>query len=482
VNDAAGPEGLVLCALAVAVLGQGAFHPPVQVLVGLLLAAAAARAAGDAERRCRLRDRLTRAGRTLPVVLLGGLGFAAWSVLSGVVAGSPAAAVRPLALLAGVAVVAGILLTADEAGRAAVSRGLLGLSAVVALTGLLGVALRLDRFGHVDGGIWRAAGPLTYANATSAVLAPAALALVAIRIGRGSAAESETDRRTDALLAALQALLFAGLAATGSRGGLVALAIGGLVLAALLGVRRVVSCVALPAGCATFVAVVLAASAAADQPAHPALGVLALLAGPGGAALASWLRLRAGAVPALVGLVALLLGCAALVGGASASGLQSVVADRATLASPDRALETRAALETIRQHPVIGVGPGQLHLGLPGADGTSRSVDYAHDEYLQAAAETGIPGLLLLITGVGPVLLAFARRATSGPARRDPIHCGALAAAAGFLAHSGFDFLWHIPALVLVLAALLALVSGPRPERPPVLSGADDELPALLPT
>jgi hypothetical protein len=80
---------------------------------------------------------------------------------------------------------------------------------------------------------------------------------------------------------------------------------------------------------------------------------------------------------------------------------------------------------------------------------------YAHDEYLQLAVEEGGLGLLglgALTTGV----VVTARAGWRSGARRDPeltaLRAGAIAGSACFALQSGFDFLWHVPAVPIIAA------------------------------
>jgi O-antigen ligase len=86
---------------------------------------------------------------------------------------------------------------------------------------------------------------------------------------------------------------------------------------------------------------------------------------------------------------------------------------------------------------------------------------YVHNEYVQVAAEFGLVGLVLLAV----LLVAIARllwraRTTDGA---DVTCAGAAAATVAFAVHSGFDFVWHLPAIVLTVA-LLAGVVLPAPD------------------
>ena len=95
---------------------------------------------------------------------------------------------------------------------------------------------------------------------------------------------------------------------------------------------------------------------------------------------------------------------------------------------------------------------------------------YAHNEYLQTIAEVGVPGLFLLLGGLGAVAFAIRRgrcvNATNAAA-------GGVAALVVFAAHSSFDFLWHVPLIPIAAAVIVgsllpqpfATTTPGRPER-----------------
>ena len=70
--------------------------------------------------------------------------------------------------------------------------------------------------------------------------------------------------------------------------------------------------------------------------------------------------------------------------------------------------------------------------------------------------------------GLTVLLVAFARLLWSaraaGPA--GALSAGVVAAAAAFAVHSGFDFVWHLPAVVLATVLLLVGVILPAPQAP----------------
>jgi len=419
---------LAMTAVGAAAVAQGAYHLPGQLLAGLLLAGAVVVALAG---RCFKAADL----RFAPVPACAALGL--WAVVSAAAAGVPLSAAGPTALLLAAAVVVAVLC---RYGGDQVVMGLLLVGGLVALSGLAGVALRYEPWTLEDQGLWRAATTLTYANAGAGLLVP----LVLLAAGRLAA-----DRRSPPM-AVIACLLLAGLGATLSRGGFLALALGAAALARAVGLRRLLATAGGPAAGALVVLAALAPSMVVGRPPRPLLALAGLAAG---LALAAVLTRRPRAAAAVVTGAVILLATGAGVAGA----VDPARSSRLTLASPDRADEAAAAVRVAADRPVTGAGPGQVVLAWRDADGRRLVAHYAHNEYLQTAAELGLVGLGLVLVLAGGIVRE-ARRGTG-----DPVRAAAGAGLVAVAVHSGMDFLWHIPAIPLVCAALVAVASRPPP-------------------
>jgi O-Antigen ligase len=249
--------------------------------------------------------------------------------------------------------------------------------------------------------------------------------------------------------------LLAGLAATMSRAGALAFVLGLVVLAGLQGLRATARAAAGPvAGAVVALGCLLPSLPAADPP-QPALALVGLGAGLTLAAVMT--RLRCWPTLALVGGV-LIAGIAGLLttGGGTGSAAQTVAAARVNLASPDRTGALQAALRLVTQHPLTGTGPGQAELRWKGTDHGTHLYAYVHNEYLQLAAELGLVGLVLLAILLAATACLLWRARPTGHA--SGTWAGVVAATAAFVIHSGFDFVWHLPAIVLTVTLLLGLV------------------------
>ncbi len=446
---------LLLAAAAAGLLGQGAYYPSAQRPFGVLIAAATllGLAAWPPTR-----DDL----RLLPVV--PALALAAWAVLAGALVGVAGAGAGPALLLVGLVAVLLVCRRLRQEDREILLAGVIGIGLLVALAGWLGVADRAGSWAFQAQGLWRASSTLTYPNATAAVLAAISLVVLGRLVG--------TPGSVPVTLAATG--LLAGLAATMSRAGALGLVVGLVVLAGLGGLRASARAAVGPVAGALVALTCLLPSVPAASPPRPALALVGLGAGLVLAALVA--RLPRWPALALLGCV-LAAGVAGLLatGGGVAGAAQTVAEARANFASPDRTGALHAALRLVAQHPLTGTGPGHADLRWKGHDHGTQLFAYVHNEYLQVAAELGLVGLVLLaILLVAIARLLWRARATGRPGAT---WAGVVAAAAAFAVHSGFDFVWHLPAIVLTVTLLVGAAlpapdtapthqpSNPRPRR-----------------
>jgi O-antigen ligase len=105
----------------------------------------------------------------------------------------------------------------------------------------------------------------------------------------------------------------------------------------------------------------------------------------------------------------------------------------------DRAAEWSSGLHQWFAAPLVGVGSDRL-LEVHASDGSS--AHFVHNEYLQVAADAGLVGLGLL----GMVAVSLARAL----GRRGPLSSCAVAAVVCWAVGGAFDFSWHLPVVGLV--------------------------------
>jgi hypothetical protein len=431
---------LLLVAVVAGLLGQGAFYARVRWYLGVLVAAAAVLAL--------VAWPPTRDDARLPP-LVAAAALAAWVVLDAALVGIPAAGAGPALLLLGLVAVLLVCRRLGPEDREVLLLGLVAVGLLVALAGWVGVAGRVGSWAWLGDGIWRASSTLTYPNAAAAVLVPVALLVLAWLV--------DAPGSLPLVLAATG--LLAGAAATLSRAAALALAVGLVVLAGLMGPRKTARAALGPCVGALVALGGLVPSMPAAAPARPVLALAGLGAGLALAALVARLRRWPAVTLVLGGALAGCLAVAIVIGGlGDASRL--VAKTRITLASPDRSGAVGAAVRVAAEHPLTGAGPGRADLRSRGADGGTRFYGYAHNEYAQVAAEFGLVGLALLAI----LLVAFARLLWRARATGPPVvgWAGVVAATAAFAVHSGFDFVWHLPAVLLTVMLLVgAIVPAP---------------------
>lgn len=117
-------------------------------------------------------------------------------------------------------------------------------------------------------------------------------------------------------------------------------------------------------------------------------------------------------------------------------------------------------LRMIGDAPLTGVGPGMYRWAFRSYQRTQadRLYDHAHNDYLETAAEWGIP---LAVLAWGFVLWRFFRSSVLSLSAHDPHQQGLALGTAGalfsILIHSLVDFSLQVPAILMVFASVVAL-------------------------
>ena len=145
-----------------------------------------------------------------------------------------------------------------------------------------------------------------------------------------------------------------------------------------------------------------------------------------------------------------------------------VAADRLVerLATFDTGLEgrlarARAAWTMGDDFPLTGSGPGTFEFVFPRyqQESMTKIIDHAHNDWVQLRAEYGWPGLLAVMAGLAAFLtLAIGRWRKRRDAFAVGIGLGGIGAVVSIAVHSLSDFNLHIPANVLLLALIIAVV------------------------
>lgn len=426
-TDPASPgEGLtgsmtaVVLAVAVACLLQGGYYLPGRAALLALLVVAALLGP------LRIRERQTA------LVLVPASALVTWVVAQAAMNGLWLDALLPTSTVAIVVLAFLVTSSAQAQSAARLVQGLVVVGGVVAAAGWWGVVVHAEPWADRSQGLWRAAAGTTYPNATGALLV--VLALVA------AAALPVSPRG-----AAMTTVLMAGAGATLSRGAALALVAGVVCLVVLR--RREALAALLPVVIGTAVVLVgLLPSMPAGRAPGPILASAAAASGLAVAALLARVRLERRRFALIV------LGTGAVAATVLAI---PVLQSRVTLDSP-RWDTWRAAWESVMLQPWIGTGPGRLTLSWVDAEGAARGTTLVHNEWLQTLAELGVVGAVLVLALCAALVLPAMK---AWAADRSPLSAGALAAAVAFAVASTFDFLWHVPVVPAVLAAVLGAAS-----------------------
>jgi hypothetical protein len=139
------------------------------------------------------------------------------------------------------------------------------------------------------------------------------------------------------------------------------------------------------------------------------------------------------------------------------------LAERAIgVAISDRRVELwHDALVLTSSDPLLGVGPGRFSIESPIA-ASDPDARWAHHEFLQLAAETGLPGFALL---VGLFAWGFASLWAAGSGRLIALGAAGLAMVG---IHACIDYVLHFPAVPLAAVAVFGAALGARRGEPVV--------------
>jgi O-antigen ligase len=118
------------------------------------------------------------------------------------------------------------------------------------------------------------------------------------------------------------------------------------------------------------------------------------------------------------------------------------------------------SLKLVRAHPWTGIGLGCFEYAFTAVQSTQLTyvVDHAHNDYLEFAAELGLPFASILLIGIlwlAAVPLRASLRARSTLTRA--LALGSFGAVLALLVHGIADFNFYIPANALVFAVILGI-------------------------
>jgi hypothetical protein len=142
----------------------------------------------------------------------------------------------------------------------------------------------------------------------------------------------------------------------------------------------------------------------------------------------------------------------------------------------------RVALESVPEHPLLGLGAGNFRSEYVRERATAEEPRVVHSLPLQLLAELGVVGAALGATVLTCVVLAARRFIRSGPSR-DATFAGAIGALGYWTAHASIDWLWQLPATslpALALAGGLVACVSPQQRRVRASTAAPFAAAALL--
>ncbi len=167
-------------------------------------------------------------------------------------------------------------------------------------------------------------------------------------------------------------------------------------------------------------------------------------------------------VPASAGLLLGILLAAGATPAPVRQRVQSIV-DLQDVTVRDRLAMWHSGLRMIRDHPLLGVGPGQVRAWYPSyrrPEAVRTSTGHLHSSPIQIAAERGLPALAIWLW----VWIAFfregariLRRLGGDRSEERTLICASLAGVAGFLVAGLFQHTFGDGDVVLVVYALMAL-------------------------
>jgi hypothetical protein len=142
------------------------------------------------------------------------------------------------------------------------------------------------------------------------------------------------------------------------------------------------------------------------------------------------------------------------------------------LLSDGRALAAQVAVRIFRASPWLGTGLHSFEQIFPRFDASVTRLYFAHNDYAQILAETGLVGVVALGT-LAVILFLRLRRFSSGAKEGYRLlNSGPWAALAGIAVHSAFDWQMYLPANSFLCCVVLGLCLGSAPSRsPPSLEG-----------
>jgi putative inorganic carbon (hco3(-)) transporter len=136
------------------------------------------------------------------------------------------------------------------------------------------------------------------------------------------------------------------------------------------------------------------------------------------------------------------------------------VGDEYSLGGPSRVSIWRDALPLIQHHPWLGTGLGTFPIAYTSGQTTflTQFVNHAHNDYLELAADLGIPAAFVLFASIFLILARAVRAFLFGQGDFERVVAlGCVGSIVAILLHSFADFNLYIPANALLFSVILGL-------------------------
>jgi hypothetical protein len=144
------------------------------------------------------------------------------------------------------------------------------------------------------------------------------------------------------------------------------------------------------------------------------------------------------------------------------------------LLSDGRALAAQVAVRMFRASPWLGTGLTSFEQIFPRFDSGHTRLYFAHNDYAQILAETGLVGVVVLASLAAILWQRFRRFSAGAKEGYRLLNSGPWAALAGITVHSAFDWQMYLPANVFLCCIVLGLCLGSVPSRArPTLDGME---------
>jgi O-antigen ligase len=134
------------------------------------------------------------------------------------------------------------------------------------------------------------------------------------------------------------------------------------------------------------------------------------------------------------------------------------------LSVADRKQYTADSINMFRDYPLLGLGVGSFEAAYPVYQSFSsdQTVNHAHNDYVEALAETGVIGCFLVLSAVALFLRSVFFEGQRSRLDANWIGIGAAVACCGLLIHSFSDFNLHIPSNAAWFAFAAGIATSSR--------------------